>query len=98
MKLEVPENFEDVVVEFSREEWDLLSDQEKELHREVMVQNYESMVSLGYNIPMKYLLLLIGKDNEVQCDHREGGQKLLQKELHLHGTDMLSPPSSSSTT
>ncbi|XP_043943295.1 zinc finger protein OZF-like isoform X2 [Protopterus annectens] len=46
MKLEVPDAFEDVAVDFSREEWKMLSNQDKELHREVMVQNYEHMVSV----------------------------------------------------
>ncbi|XP_043943325.1 zinc finger protein 506-like [Protopterus annectens] len=65
MKLEVPETFEDVAVEFSREEWKMLSDQKKELYKEVMSQNYEHMVSLGYNIPKEQLLLLIEKHEKL---------------------------------
>ncbi|XP_043942930.1 putative zinc finger protein 75C [Protopterus annectens] len=44
--LTVPEVFEDVAVAFSEEEWKLLRKQGKELHRVVMVQNYENMVSV----------------------------------------------------
>ncbi|XP_043936130.1 zinc finger protein 888-like [Protopterus annectens] len=62
MKLEVPESFEDVAVEFSGEEWKLLSEEQKELHREVMVQNYENMISVGYNIPVGHLCLFIKSD------------------------------------
>ncbi|XP_043943059.1 zinc finger protein 19-like [Protopterus annectens] len=57
--LEVPEAFEDVAVAFSKEEWMVLSQEEKRLHREVMVQNYETMLSVGYNIPLEELLLLV---------------------------------------
>ncbi|XP_043940774.1 zinc finger protein 2-like [Protopterus annectens] len=57
--LTVPETFEDVAITFSDEEWKMLSKQDQELHREVMVQNYETMISLGYKIPPRNLLLLL---------------------------------------
>ncbi|XP_043942435.1 zinc finger protein 383-like [Protopterus annectens] len=68
--LTAPETFEDVAVTFSEEEWKILSKQEKELHKEVMVQNYESLVSVGYKIPPEKLLLLIKQDSDEQpkCD------------------------------
>ncbi|XP_043942896.1 zinc finger protein 215-like [Protopterus annectens] len=44
--LRVPETFEDVIVTFSEEEWNMLNRQDKELYREVMINNYESMVSV----------------------------------------------------
>ncbi|XP_043942039.1 zinc finger protein 181-like [Protopterus annectens] len=59
MKLEAPKTFEDVAVGFSEEEWKMLGKEDKTLHREVMVENYKHMVSLGYNIPVKQLLLLV---------------------------------------
>ncbi|XP_044149692.1 uncharacterized protein LOC122938321 isoform X4 [Bufo gargarizans] len=39
--------FEDVAVYFSKEEWELLGDDEKGLYREVMADNYQSLSSLG---------------------------------------------------
>ncbi|XP_043942932.1 uncharacterized protein LOC122814414 [Protopterus annectens] len=45
--LTVPETFEDVTVTFTEEEWKLLRKQDKELYRHVMVQNYETCVSVG---------------------------------------------------
>ncbi|XP_040287339.1 protein KRBA1 isoform X7 [Bufo bufo] len=39
--------FEDVAVYFSKEEWELLGDEEKDLYREVMADNYQSLSSLG---------------------------------------------------
>ncbi|XP_043943093.1 zinc finger protein 25-like [Protopterus annectens] len=76
MKLEVPETFEDVAVDFSREEWKILTTEEKELYKEVMSQNYEYMVSLGYNIPKEKLLLLIEKHKKLVPDSVEGAEPL----------------------
>ncbi|XP_043936883.1 zinc finger protein 154-like isoform X2 [Protopterus annectens] len=59
MKLEPPENFEDVAITFSDEEWIMLSEKKRKLYRKVMVQNYEMMTSLGYCIPEEELLALI---------------------------------------
>ncbi|XP_043923823.1 zinc finger protein 610-like [Protopterus annectens] len=80
MKLEVPNSFEDVAVEFSSEEWKMLSEQDKELHREVMVQNYENMISLGYNIPL-YELLLLMKDETIPAAETEGKATVQQRQL-----------------
>ncbi|XP_043942445.1 nuclear factor 7, brain-like [Protopterus annectens] len=46
--LTVPESFEDLAVMFSEEEWKMLRKQDKELHREVMIQNYETLISVGH--------------------------------------------------
>ncbi|XP_043922303.1 uncharacterized protein LOC122797847 [Protopterus annectens] len=78
--LEVPQRFEDVAVEFSREEWKMLSEQEKELHRNVMVENYENMISVGYDIPVEHLLLYIKDDTCLSVD-TEGGTVVQQKHL-----------------
>uniref|UniRef100_A0A8D0DV28 KRAB domain-containing protein n=1 Tax=Salvator merianae TaxID=96440 RepID=A0A8D0DV28_SALMN len=39
--------FEDVAVDFSAEEWSVLEGWQKELHRDVMLQNYALLLSLG---------------------------------------------------
>ncbi|XP_043923972.1 zinc finger protein 33B-like isoform X3 [Protopterus annectens] len=59
MTLTVPESFDDVTVAFSEEEWTLLTKKEKDLYKEVMQHNYETMISVGYNIPLKQLMLLL---------------------------------------
>uniref|UniRef100_A0A452IDT9 KRAB domain-containing protein n=1 Tax=Gopherus agassizii TaxID=38772 RepID=A0A452IDT9_9SAUR len=39
--------FEDVAVYFSPEEWAALAEWQRELYREVMMENYELIASLG---------------------------------------------------
>ncbi|XP_043942910.1 involucrin-like [Protopterus annectens] len=77
--LTVPETFEDVTVTFSEEEWKMLRKQDKELYRDVMVQNYKTCVSLGYKIPPKKLLQLF-KADEVAKDIVKGINITQQKD------------------
>ncbi|XP_043942439.1 uncharacterized protein LOC122813957 isoform X2 [Protopterus annectens] len=80
--LTVPETFEDVAVTFSEEEWKMLRKQDKELHREVMVQNYETLISVGYKIPPDKLLLLL----------KDAHDKLLNDDVEGNETEQKANP------
>ncbi|NXJ16668.1 Z324B protein, partial [Odontophorus gujanensis] len=53
----VPVTFKDVFVQFSRDEWALLDDEQKELHRSVMQSNYEMLMSLYCDLAKPEVLL-----------------------------------------
>ncbi|XP_062942046.1 zinc finger protein 717-like, partial [Cynocephalus volans] len=57
-------SFEDVAVDFTWEEWQELNDAQRTLYRDVMLETYSSLVSLGHCISKPEVILKLEKGEE----------------------------------
>ncbi|XP_076696585.1 RB-associated KRAB zinc finger protein isoform X3 [Callospermophilus lateralis] len=63
-KLQGPVSFKDVAVDFTQEEWQQLDPEEKMTYRDVMLENYSNLVSVGYDVTKPNVIIKLEQGEE----------------------------------
>ncbi|XP_075434200.1 uncharacterized protein LOC142471272 isoform X2 [Ascaphus truei] len=72
-----PVEFDKVAIYFSKDEWDYLTEEQKELYKDVMMENYQALCSLGCVNVTPEIVSMIERGEE---PHIRGHQQYKEKE------------------
>ncbi|NXD31604.1 RBAK protein, partial [Spelaeornis formosus] len=85
----VPVQFEDVAVQFSRQEWASLDEEQKEMCRSVMEGNYEMLVSLYCTLSRPELLLQLEREELSEQPELEPEAAEVSPEVPVGGGNLM---------
>lgn len=57
-------SFEDVTVDFSKEEWQQLDFTQRSLYQDVMLENYSHLLSVGFEVPKPEVIFKLEQGQE----------------------------------
>uniref|UniRef100_A0A8D2AQH8 Zinc finger protein 10 n=1 Tax=Sciurus vulgaris TaxID=55149 RepID=A0A8D2AQH8_SCIVU len=67
--------FKDVLVDFTREEWQLLDTAQQVIYKDVTLENYRNLASLGHQLPKPEVILQLEKGEEPWLVERAAHQE-----------------------
>lgn len=93
----VPALFDEVAIYFSDEEWDVLTEPQKALYREVMRMNYETVLSLEFPFPKPDMIARLEREEESQTSDEwplQGGTFAENEDSDVKPPDWAGPTNS----
>ncbi|KAM9146723.1 uncharacterized protein ACDP82_004795 isoform 5-T5 [Pangshura tecta] len=88
----MPVTFEEVSVSFSEDEWALLDEKQKELYRDVMQENYETLISLGFLVAKPAALPQMERGEEPWFPDLQGSEERENARCTSTGQESLLAP------